>query len=108
VTTFADMYVIKNVNTRLLIFLIKDPFFAFMAASVQIPNNFFNESRDRFLYRMLWRLKACCSRTPKAFEDPTRRRRNRTLRLQNLHIETTFEIICTFVAVSACALFYPP
>jgi hypothetical protein len=97
----ADIFVIKNVHTRLLITLIEHPGLAFLAALLPIPNNFYNEQRDRFLYRIVWRLKTFRSSSPYPFEDPTLELRNRTMRLRNLHIETTFEIICIFVAVCA-------
>jgi len=98
VTHLADIFVIKNVHTRLLITLIEHPGLAFLAALLPIPNNFYNEQRDRFLYRIVWRLKTFRSSSPYPFEDPTLELRNRTMRLRNLHIETTFEIICIFVA----------
>jgi hypothetical protein len=124
VTSSADLFVIKNVNTRLLITLIEDERMAFLAALLPIrtrlatahyramqrdadgsefvsrcaANNFLNEQRDRFIYRIAWRLKLCRAST-RPFDDPTLITRNRTLRLRNLHVETTFEIICIYVAV---------
>lgn len=92
------IFCVKNVHTRLLITLIEDPLLAFVAALLPIPNNYFNEDRDRYLYRAFWRLKGWYTSSVTPFEDPTQRTRNWTLRLRNLHVETTFDIICILVA----------
>jgi hypothetical protein len=88
----TDVITIKNVTVRLIISLIQKPHLTLLAALVELPNNWCNEERDRFMYRSSRRL------TDSTSDDPTRIRRNQTLRLRLLHIETTIEIISTIVA----------
>jgi hypothetical protein len=88
-------------QVRLMLALIHSPLLTLLAASVQLPNNLFNDERDRLLYRCFRRLSASQASIAQAANDPcpTRIPRNRTLKLRLLHVETTIEIICTAVAV---------
>jgi len=88
---------VKNVNARLIMYLIKDPLLALLAALIELPNNFCNEDRDRCIYRSSSRISARHESSASKDNDPTRMLRNRTLKLRLLHAETTLEIICTFV-----------
>jgi hypothetical protein len=90
---------VKNVNARLIMYLIKDPLLALLAALIELPNNFCNEDRDRCIYRSSSRISARHESSASKDNDPTRMLRNRTLKLRLLHAETTLEIICTFVGV---------
>jgi len=111
----------KNIHVRLIICLIQNPYVAAFASFVNLPNNFYNEERDRFLYRSSRRLsearhtieygfngKRFDSRSESAqnaADDPTLKPRNKTLRLRLHHVETTIEIICTIVAVFMVLMF---
>jgi hypothetical protein len=89
---------VKNVQVRLIIALMHSPRIIFLASSVQLPNNFYNDGRDRFIYRLFNRLSASPASAALNANDPTRAPRNQTLRLRLLHVETMIEIICTVMA----------
>jgi hypothetical protein len=107
--TCTDMLAIKNVQVRLIIALIESPLVILLASSIQVPNNLYNDERDRFLYYVWARLHPQQTDKEGRFQtrrytesdigDPTRIARNRTLRVRLLHVETTVEIICTVVSV---------
>jgi len=102
------MLAIKNVQVRLIIALIESPLVILLASSIQVPNNLYNDERDRFLYNVWARLHPQQTDKEGRFQerrytesdigDPTRIARNRTLRVRLLHVETTVEIICTVVS----------
>jgi hypothetical protein len=91
------------VTVRLILSLIENPLLALLAALIELPNNWFNELRDRRVYHAFGRLAgaSAASRSSDLERDPTRIRRNKTLRIRLLHAETTIEIVCTFVSVRA-------
>jgi hypothetical protein len=89
----------------------RNQYVAALSSFVHLPNNFYNEERDRFLYSSSNRLTAArqtiayrltgtrTTAPPNAADDPTLKPRNKTLRLRLHHVETMIEIICTTIAV---------
>jgi hypothetical protein len=53
-----DILAVKNVHIRLIISLIQDPLLTLLVSCFELPNNFFNEDRDRCLYRSHRRISA--------------------------------------------------
>jgi hypothetical protein len=92
----TDVLAFKNVHTRLVIDLMHNPWLVVLASFVTVPNNFYNEERDRFVY--LWSSRLSRATLAPTAKDPTLAPRNRTLEIRCLHVETTIEIICTNIA----------